>query len=110
MPEALRSGLASALANGLKATPGVDASVQQTFAELLQGLQGPAVTEAEAERRLAAWLGTAPPHAVTVLRSVILAAASQKRVAPDSWLYRVFVGRPSGTGSRERPAVPRRSR
>ena len=37
---------------------------------------------------------------VTVLRSVILAAASQKRVSPDSWLYRAFVTRPRGTRPR----------
>lgn len=110
MPEVLKSGLASALANGLQATPGVDAGVQQTFADLLRELQGPAVTEAEAERRLAAWLAAAPSHAVSVLRSVILAATSQKRVSPNSWLYRAFVDRPSGSRSREHPAAPRRGR
>ncbi len=97
MPEVLTGGMASALTNGLRATPGADPSVQQAFAELLRELKGPAVTEAEAERRMAAWLATAQPHVVAVLRSVVLAAASQKRVPPDSWLYRAFVARPKGT-------------
>jgi len=93
-------GMASALANGLRATPGVDPHVQQSFVGLLRDLEGPAITETEAERRMLAWLATAPPHVVTVLRSVILAAASQKRVSPDSWLYRAFVARPRGTRPR----------
>ena len=100
MPEVLTGGMASALANGLRATPGADPRLQQTFADLLRELAGPAVTEAEAERRVAAWLATAPPHVVTVLRSVVLAAASQKRVSPDSWLYRAFVARPRGSRPR----------
>ncbi len=100
MPEVRMGGMASALANGLQATPGVDPRVQQAFAELLRELQGPTVTEAEAERRVVAWLATAPRHAVAVLRSVVLAAASQKRVSPDSWLYRAFVARTGGTRSR----------
>jgi len=107
MPETLIGGMASALANGLRATPGVDPGVQEAFAALLRGLEGPAVTEAEAERRVAAWLATAPPHAVTVLRSVVLAAASQKKVSPDSWLYRAFVARPTDTRPRKGSARQR---
>ena len=107
MPEVLTTGMASALANGLQATPGVNSRVQQTFGELLRGLQGSAITEAEAESRVAAWLAGAPPHAATVLRSVILAAASQKRVSPDSWLYRVFMARPGGPPRGKRAARPR---
>lgn len=92
MAEVLDKGMASALANGLKATPGVDARVQEGFAALLKELAKPGMTEADAERRVKAWLDAAPGHAVTVLRSVVLAAASQKRVAMDAWLYRAFVG------------------
>jgi hypothetical protein len=99
--------MASALANGLRATPAVDPRVQQTFDELIRGLQGSAITEAEAERRVAAWLASAPPHAATVLRSVILTAASQKRFPPDSWLYRVFVSKPSSPPRGKGPARPR---
>jgi len=104
MPEALMGGMASALANGLRATPGVDPHVQQSFTELLRELQGAAMTEAEAERRVVAWLAAAPPHAVTVLRSVVLAAASQKRVSTDSWLYRAFVARRGAPGPVNDPA------
>jgi len=107
MPEVLTAGMASALANGLRATPGVDPRVQQTFGELLRGLQGPGIAEPEAERRMAAWLASAPPHATTVLRSVILAAASQKRVPPDSWLYRVFMSKPGSPPRGKGPARPR---
>ena len=46
-----------------------------------------------------AGLATAPPHAVAVLRSVVLAAASQKQISPDFWLYRAFVARRGGSRS-----------
>ncbi len=92
-------GMASALANGLRATPGVDPHVQQSFVGLLRDLEGPAITETEAERRMLAWLATVPPHAVAVLRSVVLAAASQKQISPDFWLYRAFVARRGGSRS-----------
>lgn len=103
----LEKGMASALANGLQATPGVDAPVQEGFAALLKELAKPGMTEAEAERRVKAWLGAAPLHAVTVLRSVVLAAASQKRVAVDSWLYRAFVGGPGKAAPGKAPARSR---
>ncbi|MBI4390727.1 MAG: hypothetical protein HY575_02485 [candidate division NC10 bacterium] len=107
MAEVLEKGMASALANGLKATPGVDARVQEGFAGLLTELAKPGVTEADAERRVKAWLDAAPGHAVTVLRSVVLAAASQKRVAPDAWLYRAFVGGPGKAAPGKAGARPR---
>lgn len=107
MAEVLDRGMASALANGLQATPGVDARVQEGFAALLKELAKPGLSEADAERRVKAWLAAAPGHVVTVLRSVILAAASQKRVATDSWLYRAFVG---GTGKAAPGKAPARSR
>jgi len=90
MASALDKSIISRLVTGLQATPAVKREMVETLGKLLQELQQPHVTEAEAEKRLRKWLESAPPHAATVLQSVILGSRYLRIVSEDSWLYKVF--------------------
>ncbi|MGH7473195.1 MAG: hypothetical protein ACREJW_04575 [Candidatus Methylomirabilales bacterium] len=63
--------------------------------KLLQELQQPHVTEAEAEKRLREWLESVPPHAAAVLQSVIFGSLYLRIVSEDSWVYKVFSSLPT---------------
>lgn len=91
MASALDKSIISRLMTGLQATPAVKREMVETLGKLLQELQQPHVTEAEAEKRLRKWLESAPPHAATVLqhppdacppirRGCLRAAALRRRV------------------------------
>ncbi len=90
MASALDKSIISRLMTGLQATPAVKREMVETLGKLLQELQQTRVTEAEAEKRLRKWLESAPPHAATVLQSVILGSLYLRIVSEDSWLYKVF--------------------
>ena len=90
MAALLDKGIASKLRNSLQATPGITRDQVQTFAHLLEGLQGPGVTEADAEKQLRSWMEKAPKHAVTVVRSAALGSTYMRTLPPDSWLFKVF--------------------
>ena len=90
MASLLDKGTASKLRNSLQATPGLTADQVRAFGSLLDGLQKPGVSEADAERQLRAWMQAAPKHAVSVLRSAALGSSYMRSLLPDSWLFRVF--------------------
>lgn len=90
MASALDKSIISRLMTGLQATPAVKREMVETLGKLLQELQQPRVTEAEAEKRLRKWLESAPSHAATVLQSVILGSLYLRIVSEDSWVYKVF--------------------
>ncbi len=90
MASALDKSIVSRLKTGLQATPGISKEAIEGFARLLDELQQPKVSEAEAEKRLREWLGSAPIHAATVLQSVVLGSLYLRIVSADSWVYRVF--------------------
>jgi hypothetical protein len=90
MAAVLDKGIASKLRNSFQATPGVTRDQVQTFSNLLEGLQKPGLTEADAERQLRSWMEKAPRHAVTVVRAAALGSSYMRSLPPDSWLFRVF--------------------
>ncbi|MFQ5801624.1 MAG: hypothetical protein ACE5JQ_01845 [Candidatus Methylomirabilales bacterium] len=90
MASALDKSIASRLKTALQATPAVSKETVEAFTKLLDELQQPHASEAKAEKRLRAWLGSAPTHAVTVLQSVVLGSFYLRIVSEDSWIYKVF--------------------
>lgn len=86
----LDKGTASKLKNSLQASPGASAELQKSFAKLLDELQNKAVSETQAEKRLKAWIKSAPGFIVTILRTAVQGEALQKNLSTSSWLYRVF--------------------
>jgi len=90
MAALIDKGTASKLRNSLQATPGVTSDQVQAFGNLLDGLQKPGVSEADAERQLRAWMQKAPRHAVSVVKSAALGSSYMRSLPPDSWLFRVF--------------------
>ncbi|MFQ5656443.1 MAG: hypothetical protein ACE5G5_02800 [Candidatus Methylomirabilales bacterium] len=97
MASALDKSIVSRLKTGLQATPAVSKDTIDGFATLLDELQQPRVSEAEAEKRLRAWLGSVPAHVSTVLQSVVLGSVYLRIVSEDSWLYKVFSALPAPT-------------
>ncbi|MGH7352216.1 MAG: hypothetical protein ACREJJ_07575 [Candidatus Methylomirabilales bacterium] len=90
MAAALGKSIVSRLITGLQATPAVSRETVEALGKLLEELQQPHVTKAEAEKRLRKWLESVPPHAATVLQSVILGSRYLRIVSEDSWVYKVF--------------------
>lgn len=90
MATALDKSIISRLITGLQATPGVSRETKEAFSKLLEEIQQPHVSEAEAEKRLRKWLGSAPGHAASVLQSVIFGSVYLRIVSEDSWVYKVF--------------------
>ena len=90
MAAALDKSIVSRLITGLQATPAVSRETVEALGKLLEELQQPHVTEAEAEKRLRKWLESAPPHAAAVLQSVIFGSLYLRIISEDSWIYKVF--------------------
>jgi hypothetical protein len=95
MASALDKSIVSRLKTGLQATPAVSKETVDAFGKLLDELQQPKVSEAEAEKRLRRWLKSVPAHAAAVLQSVILGSLYLRIVAKDSWVYKVFSAFPT---------------
>lgn len=95
MATALDKSIVSRLKTSFQATPAVSQETIDGFAKLLDELQKPQVSEADAEKRLRQWLKSVPEHASAVLQSVILASVSLRIVSEDSWVYRVFSAPPT---------------
>jgi hypothetical protein len=95
MAAALDKSIVSRLITGLQATPAVKREMVERLGNLLVELQQPQVSEVEAETRLRKWLESVPPHAATVLQSVILGSRYLRIVSEDSWVYRVFSALPT---------------
>ena len=90
MASALDKSIVSRLKTGLQATPAVSKETIDGFGTLLDELQKPRVSEAEAEKKLRAWLKSVPAHVTAVLQSVVLGSLSLRIVSEDSWVYKVF--------------------
>jgi hypothetical protein len=90
MASALDKSIVSRLKTSLQATPAVTKETMGAFGALLDELQQPQVTEAQAEKRLRKWLESVPAHVATVLQSVILGSVYLRIVSEDSWIYKVF--------------------
>lgn len=90
MASVLSKSIASRLKTGLQATPAASKEVIDEFARLLDVLQTPGMSEAEAERRMREWISTAPIHAVTVLQSIVLGSVSLRLLSENSWVYKAF--------------------
>lgn len=97
MATALDKSIVSRLKTGLQATPAVSQETVDAFAKLLDELQQPQVSEAEAEKQLRTWLKSVPEHASAVLQSVMLGSLYLRIVSEDSWVYKVFSTFPTPT-------------
>ena len=90
MAAVLDKGTASKLRNSLQATPGISRDQVEAFGKLLEALQQPGVTEADAEKRFREWLAKVPKHAGTVVRSAALGSSYMRTLPPKSWLLKAF--------------------
>lgn len=97
MATALDKSIVSRLKTGLKATPAVSQETVEGFVKLLDELQKPQVSEADAEKRLRQWLKSVPEHVSAVLQSVIFGSVSLRIISEDSWVYKVFSTLPTPT-------------
>ncbi|MFQ5847569.1 MAG: hypothetical protein ACE5IQ_07855 [Candidatus Methylomirabilales bacterium] len=95
MATALDKSIVSRLKISLQATPGVSQETVAGFGKLLDELQRPRVSDAEAEKQLRQWLTSAPAHAATVLQSVIFGSLYLRIIAEESWVYQVFASLPT---------------
>jgi hypothetical protein len=93
MSAALDKTIASKLAIGLERTPAVSPQTLQGFTRVLEAIQRPDASEAEAEAALREWMEAAQPHAASVVRAIVLGMSYQKKIERASWLYRAVTAK-----------------
>ncbi len=85
--------MASKLAIGLERTVAVSPETQKSFTAVLETIQRPGASEADAEAALRGWMKSAQPHAASVVRAIVLGMSYQKKIDPTSWIYKAVTAK-----------------